>query len=294
MHIEKYKKRAKHNIAESTLNTRLSGQRNIEEFIGEDREPTVDDVEDWVDHLIDKYERGEIKSSTIREYFKAVKYYFQVVKGESEALDHMSKWLPTSDSDPGEHLELEEWEAMRDAVSGYRDSAFLDLMYFYARRPSEVIGINREDIDLEEGTITFPILKKKEDFRATFELLEEPRKSLERWLPYSGDVEEEIEWKGETRVVHPVFTTSEGRISYSTVYNMVKRVADKAGINKNVTPKGMGRHSRATHLDWEGNAPGNIARDMLVHDPDTDVIGRYIHDRSEDDVREVMSLDGEE
>jgi len=294
MQIEKYEKRAKHNVAKSTLQTRLSGQRHLQKFMGEDREPTVDDVEEWIDYLIDQFEAGEIKSSTIREYFKAVKYYFEVVKGETDALDHMSKWLPTSDSDPGEHLTKEEWEAMREAASGYRDSAFIELMYFYARRPSEVIGLNKEDVDMEEGTITFPILKKEKDLRATFELKEKPRKALERWLPYSGDVEEEMDWQGETVTVHPVFTTSEGRISYSTIYNMVKRVASKAGIEKNVTPKGMGRHSRATHLDWEGNAPGNIARDMLVHDPDTDVIGRYIHDRDEDQVRDVMTLGDEE
>lgn len=311
MEIEKYEKRVRNNVAKSTLVSRKSGQRNLEQFIG-GGEPTVDDVENWVDHLIDQHENGEIKASTIREYYKAVKYYFEVVKGQTEALDHISKWLPSNDSDPGEHLTEEEWDELRNKVKGFRDRALIEIMYFYARRPKEVILLNLEDVEFTDGedekdTITFNILKKNsritkklvtdsgeyDVFRATFELEKEPKRHIKRWLDYAPRITETIEYDGEEKEVEPLFSTSHGRISYNAVYKMVKEAASRTTIKKNVTPKSMGRHSRATHLDWDGNSPGNIARDVLIHDPDTDVVGRYIHDRDEEDVREIMTVEGD-
>jgi len=293
MQIDKYKKRAKHNIAESTLNTRLSGMRKLDVFIG-GGEPSVEDVEDWMDHMIEEFEDGNIKSSSIREYYKHVKYYFEVVLNQPDGIDHISKWIPKSDSDPGDYLDEEEWDKLRNSFMMYRDKCMIELMYYYARRPGEIIRLNLEDIDMENGTITFPILKKKDDFRATFEMLPEVKPHLENWLEYVDiDEKEAIEWKGEQVEVTPLFTGSQGRIGYNSFYKKIKRKAKECGIEKNVTPKAMGRHSRATHLDWSGETPGNIARDMLVHDPNTDVIGRYIHDRDEDKVRKTMTTDKE-
>ena len=91
MQIDKYEKRIRNNVAESTLTSRLSAMRRFEEFIN-GGEPDVDDVEDWIDHLIDQHEKGEVKSSTIREYYKAIKYYFAVVKREDEALSCAAAW----------------------------------------------------------------------------------------------------------------------------------------------------------------------------------------------------------
>lgn len=319
MQIETYRKRTEHNVHESTLASRISGQRHLEEFIGGEGEPTVEDVENWVDHMIEMHNNGEIKSSTMREYFKAVDYYFQIVKGEDEALEHIRKRLPTSDSDPGEYLTPDEWELLKQNVLSYRNKAIIELMYKYSRRPTEVILLNMEDIDFEENTITFCILKKKKAngqllplrkygynentgewdhthrvFRAKFELEPESRDILENYLKYREDIPELAEIEGKEREVSPLFLGRDGRISYDSVWRMVKEGVARAGIEKNVTPKGAGRHSRSTHLDWAGNSPEEIGRHMLLHDPDTNVVGRYIHERGEDEVREVMTIGDEE
>jgi site-specific recombinase XerD len=329
MNLERYAKRAGQNIDDDTLRVRLTAQRSLETFIGDKDEPDVDDVEEWIDYLIDRHDDGEIKASTIREYFKGVKYYFQVVlREDTEEFDRISGWLPENDSDAGDYLTEEEWDMMKRQVQGYRDSAIIEVMYYYARRPTEVILLNEEDIgtdtiteevdgeevEKEVDTITFNILKKKDKnlpilkvgkgddgewddeyrvLRATFTLQDEPKEKIERWMSYNKNITQVIELDGEEMEVTPLFTTNHGRISYNSVYKMIKGAAEDAGIEKNVTPKAMGRHSRATHLDWSGKAPGNIARDLLVHDPETKVIGKYVHDRGEDDVRDVMTLDTE-
>lgn len=329
MQLERYRKRVEKSVDKDTLDTRLTAQRSLENFISGDGEPSIEDVEDWLDYLIDLHDEGEIKASTIREYFKGVKYYFEVVlREDTTEFERISSWLPKNDSDPGDYLTEEEWDRIRNHVTGYRDRALIEVMYFYARRPTEVILLNEEDIEsrmvteevdgeeeeIEINTITFNILKKKDTtlptlkidkqddgtwkdeyrvMRATFELADEPKEHIDKWLMYNRDITETIELDGEEMEVTPLFCTNNGRIAYNTVYKMVKRIADQVGIDKNVTPKALGRHSRSTHLDWSGRAPGNIARDLLIHDPDTNVIGRYIHDRDEGDVRTVMRLDDE-
>lgn len=313
MNLEAYKRRASHNIAESTLKSRMSALRNFKNFLGEDREPTVEDVEKWVDHMIEKYENGDARSSTMREYFKAVKYYFETMNGNGDELEHISNWIPASDSDPGEFLRHKEWDAVRDTVDGLRDSSIIDIMYYYARRPTEVILLNKEDIDLDEGTITFNVLKKKdpdlvvpleyrydggeyqeskEVYRTTFALTDNGEDAIRRWMPYAPDKKARVRLDGEEMEVTPLYSTSHGRISYDSVWNMIKSAARDAGVERNISPKSL-RHSRATHLDWAGNSPEVISRQQLAHSPGSDVISKYIHQRGEGEVRDPMELDSD-
>jgi len=314
MQVEKYRKREKNRVTDGTLQSRLSAIKKFEEFNG-GGEPTVDDVENWVDELTEEYERGEIKSSTIRQYVKAVKYYFQIVLNQYENFEHVMRLIPEKDVDHGEYLTEEEWDTLRHNIHNYRNRAIVEIMYKYARRPGEIILLNKSDVDFEEGIITFNILKKEKDdrgnllpmmklksdgevyqenrvFRATFELEEEAEKFLRRYIKYRPGATETMIYDGEESEVEPLFTTGHGRISYSTVWRMVKEEARKAGIEKNITPKSQ-RHSRATHLNWSGYTPDEIADQQLVHGPETDVIGAYVHPRDEDHVREVMNTDGE-
>lgn len=308
MQIEKYKRRAKHNVSESTLRSRMSALRNFNEFLDKE-EPEVEDVEEWVDHLIERYEKDEIKTGTIKQYFKCVRYYFSTVKGEDDSLDHIKNWIPSGDTDHGDYLTQDELARMESNTYQLRERAIIRLMYRYARRPGEVILLNMDDItmgddeyymsdppegDWERGTITFNILKKREPFRATFELTSSCRNAIQEYMEHRMDVKEEAEheWE-EGEEVSPLFTTLNGRVSYDTVWKNMKQIAERTGLDKNITPKSM-RHSRATHLDWAGNSPGEIARQQLVHEPDSDVIGAYIHDRSEEQVREVMEVEGDD
>lgn len=293
MQIDKYVQREKHNISESTLNSRLSALRKFKAFVGTDKDVKPHHVEDWIDHLIEEYEEGNVTAGTIKQYYKAVKYYWQKINGNADEIEHVREWIPVGKTDHGDYLTREEWDQLRDVITSLREKAIFELMYYYARRPGEVILINMDDIDFDEGTITFNILKKDEPFRARFNLRDEARIAIESYLTYrSGQtVEAEYPWEdGET--VEPLFTTSHGRISYDTVWKKIKELADKAGIDKNITPKSM-RHSRTTHLDRAGEAPDVIARQQLLHDPESNVVGHYVHPRDEEDVREVMELDDE-
>lgn len=288
MELETYEKRTRNSVKESTLNSRMAALRKFKNDMNISGEPSVEDVENWVDKLIEDHEEGEIKASTIRQYFKAVKYYFQTVHGEYNTLDHIPNWFPENDVDHGDYLTVEEWEALRDNAYSAREEVIIELMYEYARRPGEVLLLNLDDIDMEEKTITFPILKKDETFRATFELTPTAERVIDNYDMYRSDQKVTAEQEWEEGTVEPLITTNQGRASYDTLRRSVKKMAKRAGIDKNVTPKVM-RHSRSTHLDWAGEAPEAIARHQLIHDPDSDNISNYIHDRDADEVRPVMT-----
>jgi integrase len=317
MQLDKYEKRAANRISDSTLSVRLSALRKLENFVG-GGEPDHDDVVEWADHLIDKHNDEEIKASTIREYMKCVDYYFEVVHGETGVVDDIKAYLPRRDTDPGEYLTMDEWDELLESTDALQDRLIIYLMYKYARRPSEIRFLNREDIDLENEEITFFILKKTDQnlpmvrigpeegaweeefrmFRATFDMVGETEKLLSRYMKYTDSDPVIIDsdatgsrFDGGVEM-HPLFPGRNGHMSYANVWSKIKKAVENAGIQKNVTPKGM-RHSRATHLDWQGNNPEEIARHQLLHAPDSNQIGSYIHEKDEDQTREVMTLDDE-
>jgi site-specific recombinase XerD len=330
MDFEAYKRRDRQNVSEGTVNSRVSALKRFEKEANVSGEPTVQDVEKWIDRLIELCEDDQIKSGTVRQYYKAVRYYFRRMKGGAEQIDHISDWIPSGDTDHGDFLLREELNEVRLKAYSQRARVIIEMMYRYARRPGEIIRLNMDDVSFtsfddgnmcpecrsesndELGTlhsveneykrlvcdeceheeadeITFPILKKDDTFRATFYLLNTVKAPLVNYVEtYRGEqkVEGKEEWEEET--VRPIFTTSHGRVSYDTVYKNIKQIAERAGIDKNITPKSL-RHSRATHLDWEGESPEVIARQQLLHDPDTQTIGSYVHDRDEDQTRDVMT-----
>lgn len=315
MQLETYRQREQNRVSDSTLKSRMSALRQLDEFVGGE-EITVDDVEEWVDHLIELHNNGGVKASTIHQYLKSVDYYFETVKGEHGAVEHLKRRLPSLDVDHGEYLTEEEWGRLRSGVHNIRNRAIIEIMYWYARRPGEMRLLNMEDIDMEEGTITFYILKKTYDdrgqllpllelkrdgevyethrvFRATYELIPEIEEIFEFMFEYRDEREENIVYDDEEMTVRPVFTARNARMSYNTVWKIVKDEAEKAGIEKNITPKSQ-RHSRATHLNWEGYTPAEIADQQLVHEPDTDVVGAYVHPRDEEQVRGVMGKEDDE
>lgn len=315
MELQTYERRAGNSIAQSTLNTRMSALRQFRDFI-DNREPTIQDVEDWIEHMIMEFDKNNIKASTIREYYGAVASYWRTMHGNDEDISHVTKWFPKNDVDHGEFLDFEEWKRLRNAASAPRESCFIDMMYYYARRPGEVLFVNLEDIDLENDTIMFNVLKarhrsngtievpsysksfhlggEKDVLRATFELHPEVRKSIEKYQMFRIPRQQVIKIDGTPQEVQPLFTASNDRMHYQTFYDNIKKIAEKAGITKNISPKSL-RHTRSTHLDWEGNEPGTIARQQLIHSPatGTNVIQGYIHERGEGEVREVMTTENE-
>lgn len=156
-------------------------------------------------------------------------------------------------------LSLEEVEALLKAPDtstsqGKRDKAMLEMMYASGVRVSELLNLEKNQIDFENNIIK--VFGKG---------------SKERKVPF-GDIAKEyvIKYIKEVRNLSKyrdskyLFLNKFGKpISRVYFFDIVKKYALAAGINKRISPHTL-RHSFATHL-LENNASLRTVQEMLGH-----------------------------
>jgi site-specific recombinase XerD len=163
-----------------------------------------------------------------------------------------------------EFLEPEEMERLLGAASGHdfkslRDRAILELLFSSGLRVSELVHLNRDQVNLEKQE--FSIRGKGGKVRLVF-LSTTAKHALEHYLKKRTDIDPALfiaPTNGFTR-------KSEGeelRLTARTVQRIVKHYATRAGIVKDVHPHTL-RHSFATDLLANG-ADIRSVQAMLGH-----------------------------
>ena len=158
-------------------------------------------------------------------------------------------------------LTLEEIDRIEAAVDmehdeGMRDRAIIETLYSCGLRVSELCGLRFSDLFLEDGYIHVRGKGQKDRLvpiaQTTVEVLRQwfAQRQKFKVLPAEADY---------------VFVTARGRhMSRITVFHNIKRYAEIAGIQKDISPHTF-RHSFATHLVERGaNLRGVQA--MLGHE----------------------------
>ncbi|CDB84176.1 tyrosine recombinase XerC 1 [Bacteroides clarus CAG:160] len=139
---------------------------------------------------------------------------------------------------------------------GQRNRAILETLYSCGLRVSELCNLKISDLYFEEGFIKV-----------------EGKGSKQRLVPISPRAIKEIKYWFADRSLGKikkgyedyVFLARWGnRISRIMVFHMIKELAEKAGITKNISPHTF-RHSFATHL-LEGGANLRAIQCMLGHE----------------------------
>jgi len=149
--------------------------------------------------------------------------------------------------------------------TGLRNKAMLKVMAYGGLRVSEVAALTTKDIRREDGRITLEVRAGKGDKDRTVPLPDHAGETLEAWLAKrkelglgNGAVFCTV---SEGKSVHPVATedglasdevtetelTPGKPVSTRYVQNLVPRLAEKAGIEKRVTPHIL-RHTAATRM----------------------------------------------
>jgi integrase/recombinase XerD len=142
-----------------------------------------------------------------------------------------------------------------DEPAGIRDRAILELLYACGLRVSELVGLDTDRVDLPNLAVRV-IGKGNKERRVP--MGEEARERLHRYA--TGP---RAEWAG-TRPTPAVFVSSRGRrMSRESVWRLVRRWAEVAGVRHRVTPHTF-RHSFATHL-LEGGADLRVVQSLLGH-----------------------------
>ena len=133
---------------------------------------TYEDVLDFISFL----RTTNIHPKTLRNYLFAVKIYYQWLLVTEQRDDHPCKTLYLTDqiskAIPVETLyseqELQNILANHKPVKSYiqyRDKVMLSLLVYQALTTSELVNINLEDLDLENGTVHIRHLNVKQDRR---------------------------------------------------------------------------------------------------------------------------------
>lgn len=162
-------------------------------------------------------------------------------------------------------LTLSEVEAIIAAAESARDRAILELLYGGGLRVSELTRLEVKDLSLREGTLrVFGKGSKERIVPIGTKAIE----ALCSFLPeLSGTASGATTGGGRARPTltpQPIFKDKQGkRLSRLVVWQIVKRLALKAGVRKPLSPHTL-RHSYATHL-LENGADVRSVQELLGH-----------------------------
>jgi len=203
------------------------------------------------------------KKTTIGRKLAAVRSFFQFCLKKRWLEDNPAKVVSTPKQDKNVPSFLSEAEMASflelprsDRTLDLRDKAALEMLYATGIRVSELVGINLEDVNIEERLVRVKGKGKKERLvpfgrrageslafyvRARSALLEEDRSENALFLNYRG-----------------------GRLTARSVERMVDKYIQQTALNRKISPHSL-RHSFASHLLGRG-ADLRAIQELLGHE----------------------------
>ena len=137
-----------------------------------------------------------------------------------------------------------------------RDRALLELLYGTGARISEAVGMDVDDLDLEQGLVRLRGKGNKE------RLVPVGSYARDACVSYLSTARPAVYRPG--RSGHAVFLNSRGgRLSRQSAWTAIATAARRAGISVDVSPHTL-RHSFATHL-LDGGADVRVVQELLGH-----------------------------
>lgn len=162
---------------------------------------------------------------------------------------------------PNKHLSLEEEVAVRDVTKSKRDEAIIDFLLSTGVRVGEIAAMNRGNVDLMTGAVTF--VGEKNDKERTVYLDVRAKKHLIEYLQTRTDNNEAL--FVTHRMYKNVYGIRECRRMGKTAYeNLTKDVCQKAGIMDKICTVHVFRKTFATRCA-ENNMPLEIIQELLGH-----------------------------
>jgi len=210
----------------------------------------MNDYTNWLEQRGNHRRGGGLDIKTVYGYLDALynfsEYLFNYEGTGLPDIDTANLPLATKD----QHFEVltkqevvKLYEAAGNDLLGVRDRAILSLYYGCGLRRQEGVNLLREDID----------------FRRSYLHVKKGKGSRDRIIPMSSAVRSDLQAFAQSTPERARYLSICGQ----TVLNRVKKLSERAGINKVVTVHGL-RHSIATHLLSEGMDLGEI-RQFLGH-----------------------------
>lgn len=138
-----------------------------------------------------------------------------------------------------------------------RDRALLEVLYGTGARISEAVGLDVDDLDLEEGTV---LLRGKGGKQRIVPVGSYARAAVEEYLTTARPALVSATGRGGAALF---LNARGGRLSRQSAWTVLVRAARAAGVTADVSPHTL-RHSFATHL-LDGGADVRVVQELLGH-----------------------------
>ena len=215
------------------------------------------DVKDYLKHL---QEIGK-KSSTVSRNLASIRSFYQfLVRNRKVKTDPTNNiQSPKVEKKAPSVLTAQEVELLLDQpkdidLKGTRDKAMLEFAYATGMRVTEIISLNIENVNLEEGYVVCKTGSKSRNIPLGTMSLKALKEYVEEARPVLIRNEEE----------QALFVNINGqRLTRQGFWKIVKYYKEQAHITKDITPHVL-RHSFATHLLQNG-ADLKAIQTMLGH-----------------------------
>ena len=245
-------------------NTLQSYKRHLKQF-----KKYIDDCEIWYsrvkesdikEYIAELQESGK-KASSISRCIASIRSFYQfILKRKKIKVDPTANiQSPKIEKRVPSVLTAKEVELLLNQpkdvdLKGIRDKAMLEFAYATGMRVTEIISLNMEDVNLEEGYV----ICKNADRERKIPLGTMSLKALKEYVEEARD----ILLKSEDE--QALFVNINGtRLTRQGFWKIIKYYKEQAHIEKDITPHVL-RHSFATHLLQNG-ADLHAIQTMLGH-----------------------------
>jgi integrase/recombinase XerC len=263
--------RNERNVSPHTLRSYLSDLEQLSTFLGDKELSQVDHqtLRRFIAHLI----QGDVKKSSIARKLSAIRSFFRYLNRDGTLTSNPARLVATPRREKRLPAVLTADDALRlmesphekkpeDHAMMLRDRAVLETLYSTGIRASELIGMNREDIDHHASLIRIRGKGRKE-----------------RIVPIGTKARDAIDayLAGTTRIAETsaIFIGPSGkRLTARTVQRILENHRKQLGMQQKASPHTL-RHSYATHM-LESGADLRAIQELLGH-ASLSTTQRYTH-----------------
>jgi integrase/recombinase XerC len=263
--------RNERNVSPHTLRSYHSDLEQLSTFLG-DKELSAADhqtLRRFIAHLM----QGEVKKSSIARKLSAIRTFFRYLNREGILTSNPARLVATPRREQRLPAVLTADDAIRlmespkakkpaDHDTMLRDRAVLETLYSTGIRASELIGMNREDIDRHDSLIRIRGKGRKE------RIVPVGTKALDAIDAYLGRL------AGSSDIAAVFLGPSGKRLTARTVQRILENHRKQLGLQQKASPHTL-RHSFATHL-LESGADLRAIQELLGH-ASLSTTQRYTH-----------------
>ncbi len=258
-------------VSSNTERSYLSDLEQFDNFLGDKALDQVDHqmLREFLAHLM----KLNIKKISIARKLSAIRAFYKYLNREGVLANNPARIMSTprrekrlpavlTADDAQRLMEAPRHKNNDNRGTILRDLAVLETLYSTGIRASELIGMNRDDIDTSDGLVRIRGKGRKE------RIVPIGHRALDAINAYLGG-------RTSSLYEHAVFTGPSGkRLTARTVQRILENYRKKLGIAQKASPHTL-RHSFATHL-LESGADLRAIQELLGH-ASLSTTQRYTH-----------------